>query len=328
MGFVGQKSRSLIRLAYCSMKKKLPKLIVVLGPTAGGKTSWSLKLAQKFDGRVISADSRQIYKKMDIGTAKAKGEWRRNGLKQAYYVEGVPHYLIDFLDPGKHFSVAEFKDKTIKHIRAVHRAKKIPILVGGTGLYISSVVDNFSIPRVPGNATLRRSLEEKSNEELIALLRRMDPEAALNIDQRNKRRVIRALEVCILSGGSFSDQKQKGEPLFDILEIGPRVPREVLHARISERVDNMIERGLLDEIKKLISQKYGWSLSSMNGIGYRQFKDYFEGKATLAEAVELLKRDTRRFARRQMTWFKRDARIHWVDSYRDSEKLVEEFLKS
>ncbi|MBI2989963.1 MAG: tRNA (adenosine(37)-N6)-dimethylallyltransferase MiaA [Candidatus Magasanikbacteria bacterium] len=310
------------------MKKKLPKLIVILGPTASGKTPWSLGLAQKFDGRIISADSRQIYKKMDIGTAKAKGEWRRNGLKGAYYVEGIPHYLIDFLDPGKHFSVAEFKDKAIKHIRSVQRSKKVPILVGGTGLYINSIVDNFSIPKVPGNTTLRESLGEKTNEELIDLLKRMDPQAASNIDQRNKRRVVRALEVCILSGASFSDQKQKGEALFDVLQIAPKVAREVLHARISERVDTMIEKGLLNEIQKLISQKYGWELSSMNGIGYRQFKDYFETGLGLAEAVEILKRDTRRFARRQMTWFKRDTRIHWVDSYEDCEKLVEEFLET
>ena len=295
-----------------------PPLIIVVGPTAVGKSRLALALAERVGGEIVAADSMQVYRGLDIGTAKSGADEQGR----------VPHHLLDLVDPDQRFTAADYARLARTAVADIRRRGHVPIMVGGTGLYISSVVDNFSIPRVPGNTTLRRSLEEKTNEELIALLRRMDPEAALNIDQRNKRRVIRALEVCILSGGSFSDQRQKGEPLFDVLEIGPRVPREILHARISERVDSMIEKGLLDEIQKLISRKYGWSLSSMNGIGYRQFKDYFEAKETLTEAVEILKRDTRRFARRQMTWFKSDTRIQWVDSYEDCERLVEEFLKS
>ncbi len=313
---------------FKSEETKLPKLIVLLGPTASGKTGWSLRLAKKINGEIISADSRQIYKKMDIGTAKAGGEWKRNGLRRTYFVEDIPHHLIDFLNPGKTFSVAEFRDKAIKYAKLSYKNKRVPMLVGGTGLYISSVVDNFNIPRVTANKKLRKSLEEKTNQELMELLQRLDHEHANNIDPKNTRRLIRALEVCILTGEPFSAQKQKGEPLFDILQIAPDIPREILHERINTRVDEMVEEGLIDELKNLLKQKYGWNLPSMQGIGYRQFKSYLDGRESLEDAIEILKRDTRRFARRQMTWFRRDKRIKWCKTYEDAEKQVLDFLDS
>ncbi|MBD3311064.1 MAG: tRNA (adenosine(37)-N6)-dimethylallyltransferase MiaA [Candidatus Magasanikbacteria bacterium] len=308
-------------------EKKLPKLIVILGPTACGKTSWSLKLSKKFNGEVISADSRQIYKKMDIGTAKEPGEWKRNGLRKTYYIEGIPHHLLDFLDPGKRFTVAEFRDKALKYAKMAQKNDRIPIIAGGTGLYIQSIVDNYRIPRIPPNKKLRQSLEEKQNKELVRLLEKMDQKAAKRIDRNNKRRIIRALEVCILSGESFSEQREKGEPLFETLQIGIDVPREVLYDRINMRVDEMMKMGLLKEIEGLLKQKYSWSLPSMSGIGYRQFKGYFEGEKKLEECVNLLKRDTRRYAKRQIAWFKRDQRINWMSDYEEAEKLVKTFLK-
>jgi tRNA dimethylallyltransferase len=309
-----------------SESKKLPKLIVLLGPTASGKTLLSLRIAKKIGAEIIGADSRQIYKKMTIGTAKPAGEWRRTGLRKTYYVDDIPHHLIDIIDPGKTFNVAEFRDKAIKYAKMAHKAGRIPMLVGGTGLYISSVVDNFTIPRIEPNKKLRKSLEEKTLEELTSLLEKMDPEAVRTIDTKNKRRLIRALEVCILTGDSFSKQKQKGEPLFDILQVGIETPREELYARIDARVDSMMEQGLLTEVENLLKQKYAWHLPSMSGVGYRQFRGYFEGTSTLEECVALLKRDTRHFARRQMTWFRRDDRITWCTSYEQVEQLVEEFL--
>lgn len=309
-----------------SESEKLQKLIVLLGPTASGKTAWSLQLAKKINGEIIGADSRQIYTKMNIGTAKPAGEWRRNGLRKTYYIEDIPHHLIDIIDPGKTFNVAEFRDKTIKYAKLAHKAGHIPMLVGGTGLYISSVVDNFTIPRIEPNKKLRKSLEDKSLEDLTSLLRTLDPDAAATIDTKNKRRLIRALEVCILTGDSFSAQKQKGEPLFDILQIGVDVPREELYARIDARVDVMMAEGLLAEVERLVKQKYAWHLPSMSGVGYRQFRGFFEGTSTLDECVALLKRDTRHFARRQMTWFRRDERIGWCRSYEQAEALIEEFL--
>ena len=200
------------------------------------------------------------------------------------------------------------------------------MIVGGTGLYISSVVDNFTIPRVAPNNKLRKSLSTKSNEELMALLTTLDPVAAEVIDKNNKRRVIRALEVSILTGEPFSGQKTKGETVFNILQIGIETPKELLHERIEKRVDKMIKAGILDEIKGLLKQKYHWDLPSMSGIGYKQFKGFLEGKYDLEEAKKLLIRDTKRYAKRQLTWFKRDKSIKWVKTYNEAEKLVQDFI--
>jgi tRNA dimethylallyltransferase len=308
------------------LSKQLPKLVVLLGPTVSGKTDWGLRLAKKFKSEVVSADSRQIYKKMDIGTAKHPGEWRRNGLRRTYHIEDVPHHLIDFLDPGKTFSAAEFRDRAIKYTKLAYQNGRLPMVIGGTGLYISALVDNLHIPRVLPNNKLRKSLEEKTVEELLHLLHQMDPESAAKIDKKNKRRLLRALEVCIFTGKPFSEQKGRGDPLFNTLQIGISVPREVLNKRIEDRVDLMMKLGLLKEIELLLKQKYVWELPSMSGIGYRQFKDYFAGKCSLDEAIENLKRDTKRYAKRQMTWFRRDKRIHWFENYEEAEEKVNQFL--
>jgi tRNA dimethylallyltransferase len=307
-------------------KQPLPKVVVVVGPTACGKTNWSLRLAQKHGGEIISADSRQIFRKMNIGTAKEPGEWRRNGLRRTYYIQDVPHHLIDFLDPGKRFSMAEFRDKAVKYVKLAHQNKRLPIVAGGTGLYVAGLVDNLKIPRVEPNYKLRRSLEEKSLDELMVLLKNLDPVAVDNIDQKNKRRIIRALEVCIFTGEPFSEQRERGEPLFDFLQIGIETSRDVLYERINARVDQMMKLGLLKEIEILLKQKYSWELPSLSGIGYRQFQDYFDQKCPLDEAIERLKRDTRRYARKQLSWFRRDKRIVWLKDYTEAEKIVEEFL--
>ncbi len=308
--------------------QKLQKLIVICGPTASGKTAWSLKLARKYDGEVISADSRQIYKKMDIGTAKDPGEWRLVNMRRTFYIQDVPHHLIDFLDPGKNFTVAEFRDKAVKYAKMAHYKGKIPFIVGGTGLYIHSVVDNLNIPRIPPNKKLRESLEQKTNEELMRWLKELDPVTAETVDANNNRRIVRALEVCILSGQPFSQQQLKGEPIFDVLQIAIDQPREVLYDRINKRVDEQIKNGLLHEIKNLLKQKYSWDLPSMSGIGYRQFKDYFEGNMSLAQATENLKQANRNYAKRQMTWFKRDKRIHWVKTFEEADNLILDFLEN
>ncbi len=309
---------------------QLPKVIVFVGPTASGKTDWSIRLAKKFSGEIISADSRQIYKKMDIGTAKALGEWRWqagwNGLRRTYYVDDIEHHLIDFLDPGKSFTAADFRDRAIKYIKLTLKNEHLPIIVGGTGLYISTLVDNLYIPRIIPNKKLRTGLEEKSNNELLNLLENLDPITAAKIDIHNKRRLIRALEVCIMSGKTFSEQQKRGEPMFQFLQIGPEVERDILHKRIEERIENMIEKGLLKEVELLIKQKYSWNLPSMSGVGYRQLQGYFDGTKKIEQCLEDLKRDTRQYARRQQTWFKRDKSIHWCKTYEEAEELVIKFL--
>lgn len=313
------------------MDTPLPKVIVLLGPTASGKTEWGLKLAQKFSGEIIAADSRQIYKRMDIGTAKPAGEWRWHatwkGIRRTYYVNDVPHHLVDIINPGKRFTAAEFRDRAVKYIKMAEMNKNLPIIVGGTGLYINALVDNFYIPRVPPNTKLRESLESKTHEQLLSLLTILDPESARTIDPNNKRRIIRALEVCIFTGKPFSSQKKKGEQMFWFLQIGIETPREVLYGRIDGRIDLMVKKGILKEVEGLIKRKYSWNLPSMSGIGYRQFKPYLENKITPEECVQNLKRDTRHYARRQMTWFRRSKDIVWCKSYEEAEQRVEEFLK-
>ena len=321
-----------------------------MGPTASGKTDMGLALAKEFNGEVVSADSRQIYKKMDIGTAKPAGEWQRTIIptvaegslkpkrkgsfdyaqddRKVYVVDGIPHHLMDIIDPGEEFSLADYKKMALADINDILSRGKLPIIVGGTGLYIRALTDNFDIPKIKPSKKLRQQLEKKSLAQLVALLKKIDPASAKKIDLKNPRRVLRALEVFILSGESFFGQRTKSPPLFDVLRIGINLPREELFARINRRVDEQIKNGLVAETEKLVKQKYGWHLPSMSGIGYKQIGFYLRGEKSLAEAVEILKRDSRRYAKRQMTWFNKDKKINWLKkpNLKSAEVLVKKFL--
>lgn len=301
---------------------RLPKIIVILGPTASGKTDLGLRLAKKLNGEIVSADSRQVYKKMDIGTAKPEGVWRKN-----YMVQNVSHHLMDIIDPGEDFSLADYKTLALKSIKDILKRKKLPIVVGGTGLYIRALVDNLDIPKVEPSKKLRKELAKKKLPELAAMLKKIDPATAKKIDLQNPRRVLRALEVFILSGESFLTQSTKSKPIFDALEIGLDLPREELRARIDARVDKQMKDGLLEETKKL-SKKYSWNLPSMSGIGYKQMGFYLRGETTLDEAINILKRDTRRYAKRQMTWFRRDKKTQWIKNtnLKSTQGLIKRFL--
>lgn len=290
----------------------MEKLVVLLGPTASGKTAWAAALAKEFFGEIISADSRQVYRDMDIGTAKDKS---------------VPQHLLDIINPDQGMSVAEYKKLAIEKIRDVAARGRMPFLVGGTAQYIYAVVDNWEIPAVPPQALLREELEEKTITELLLLLREKDPRSHASVDKKNKRRVVRALEVTIASGKPFSEQRQKGEPLFETLQIGIDVPRGELHRRIDDRVDAMLNAGLVAECRALAA-RYGWDAPGMNGIGYRQFRLYTEGKETLDGAIARLKHDTKDVAKRQMTWFRRDRRIHWVIRVEEAVVLIKDFFHS
>ncbi len=304
------------------MQNILPKIIIILGPTASGKTGLGLLLAKKYNGEIISADSRQVYKKMDIGTAKTIGEW----VNDDYIVDGIPHHLIDIINPDIDFSLADFKKMAVDSINGILKRGKLPIVVGGTGLYIWALVDNLDIPKTQPDNTLRGGLERKPLVELVNMLTEKDPESAQKIDLKNPRRVIRALEVVMTTGQSFFNQRTKSNPLFEALQIGLDVPKEELFKRINERVDRQIEAGLVEEVKQLVNDGYSWDLPSMSGIGYRQIGLHLRGEVTLAEAMEILKQDTRQYAKRQMTWFKRDKRIQWVKNIEEAEKKVTDFL--
>jgi tRNA dimethylallyltransferase len=309
-----------------AMYQNRPKVVVLCGPTGSGKTNFSLLLAKKFFGSVISADSRQLYRGMTIGTAKPVGKWRWKWWRCVYEVDGVEHYNLDWLSPKKTFSAAEFKTNAQTWITSIQKKKKVPFIVGGTGLYIDAVVDNLSFPKVLADQALRDELSQKSLEQLLVQLDEIDPEAGAMIDRHNPRRVIRALEVSLLSGTPFSAQRSKGEKQYDVLYLGVSVSKEELDQRLDARIDTMIEQGLVEEVKRLI-KKYPFTLPSMSGIGYREFQGFVNGTETIEQAITTLKADTRQYAKRQMTWFKRRKDVVWCETYEEMERAVADFLK-
>ncbi len=263
---------------------------------------------------------------MNIGTAKpVAAHLRPLSACEPLDVEGVSHWGIDLVDPDQEYSVAEFKSYAEEKIADILRRKKLPILVGGTGLWVSAVVDNLEIPEVPPNPALRAELEKKSLEDLVREYEKVDPRGAEIIDRDNPRRLIRALEVTKSAGTPFSELQRKGEPKYEALQIGLDVPRAELNRRIEARVDAMIERGLVDEVRHL-KEKYGGSVPSMSGIGYRQLCQFLDGAMSLPDAVEETKKATRQYAKRQGTWFKRDSRIRWVATNDAALPIVARFI--
>jgi tRNA dimethylallyltransferase len=284
-------------------------LLVIAGPTAVGKTALSLQLAQAYSGEIISADSRQIYRGLDIGTAKATPE------QQAL----VPHHLLDIVDPNEILTLAEFQARAYAAIEAIHQRQRLPVLVGGTGQWVQAVVEGWGVPRVPPDPDLRSALEVEARtigaEAFHARLAAVDPQAAQKLDPRNVRRVIRALEVYQKTGIPISQHQSKTAPPYRILLLGLTMPRETLYRRIDQRIDNMMELGLLDEVKQLVEAGYGWELPAMSGLGYRQIGQYLRGEVNLEEAVALIKKETRRFVRQQYNWFRLDdPRINWFEA--------------
>lgn len=283
-------------------------LLVIVGPTAAGKTALSLELAQEFSGEIISADSRQIYRGLDIGTDKPTPE------QQSL----VPHHLVDVVDPDQILTLAEFQERAYAAIETIRRRRRLPLLVGGTGQWIWAVVEGWGIPRVPPDPDLRARLEAQAEAAGAAVLHtqlaEIDPDAAEKIDARNVRRVIRALEVYHKSGAPISQLQQKSPPPYQTLLIGLTRPRPALYRRIDRRIEEMMAHGLLEEVKQLVAAGYGWDQPAMSGLGYRQIGQYLRGEVSLEEAVALIKKETRRFVRQQYNWFRPDdPRLHWFE---------------
>lgn len=283
-------------------------LLAILGPTAVGKTALSLALAARLDGEIVSVDSRLVYIGMDIGTAKPT----------AAEQEIIPHHLIDILKPDQSLTVAEFQQRAYQAINAVQNRGLLPILVGGTGQYAAAILEGWSIPAAPPDTAIRTALEafaaQYGAEALHARLQSADPVAAAAIDFRNVRRVVRALEVHQTTGLPISELQRRNPPPYRILKLGLTMPRTELYARIDARIDAMVEHGLVAEVERLIRAGYGWELSAMSALGYREFRDYMTGHASLEEAVALIKKDTRAFVRKQYNWFRlSDPSIHWLD---------------
>jgi tRNA dimethylallyltransferase len=309
----------------------LPKVIVVVGPTASGKTAVGLALARAFDGEVVAADSRTIYRGLDIGTAKPEGECVLGGdLKdmageKPLMVEGVPHWGIDIADPDEVFSVAEYQAYADKVIEGILKRGHVPIVVGGTGLYIRALLDRPNFTSVPPNDSLRVELATLSNAELMTEIAERDPDTAATIDEDNRRRLERAIEILRATGKTLAETQKFDTPRYDALQIGIAVERDELYARIDERVDGMIASGLTDEVRELRA-KYGNNASAMTGIGYRQISEFLDGKVKLRDAVIRIKFDSHHYAKRQETWFKRDERIVWVKNSREAVLAAQAFI--
>ncbi|MFC2035713.1 tRNA (adenosine(37)-N6)-dimethylallyltransferase MiaA [Chloroflexota bacterium] len=283
-------------------------LVAIVGPTAIGKSRLALRLAQNFNGEIVSADSRQIYRHMDIGTAKS-------GQQELFL---VPHHLTDMVNPDEDFSLAQYQQLAYQAINEIQQRNKLALLVGGSGLYVWVVLEGWGIPQVPPDPEFRRSLERKvamgEANELYQELIEVDSVAAQRIDKRNIRRVIRALEVYRCTGIPFSRLQYKEVPPFNVLIIGLTTDRVELYRRIDSRVDRMMGQGLVEEVRKLVKMGYGFNLPAMSGIGYKQIGMFLRDELTLQSANQLIKYETHRFVRHQYNWFRlRDNRIQWFD---------------
>lgn len=292
------------------MAEKKDKLIIILGPTASGKTDLSLDIAQALDGEIISGDSMQVYRGMDIGTAKLPLDQRR----------GIPHHLIDIIDPDQPYSVADFQTMTQTLVREIHARGRMPIVAGGTGLYIWSLIHPYLFGPQEGaqdafRAQKRAELAQKGSQELYQELQTLDPAAAAKIHPNDSHRLVRALEVYHSYGKRISDIQAESQrlepPPYDLLLIGLHMERQCLYQRINQRAEQMVQAGLVEEVRGLLENGYSRALPSMQGLGYRQMAAYLAGEWTLPQALERLQTDTRRFAKRQITWFKREPRIQW-----------------
>jgi tRNA dimethylallyltransferase len=305
----------------------MERLVVIVGPTGIGKTRLALKLACVFNGEIISADSRQVYRYMDIGTAKPTPE----------ELASVPHHLIDIVNPDEEFNLAFFQEKARRAIEDIHRRGKLPFLVGGTGLYIKAIIEGFKPPGVSPDGDFRYNIEknadDKTIDDLYADLAARDPDAAAKIDRRNVRRLTRALEVHAKAGKAFSQLGTKEPPAFETFIIGLTTDRAELYRIVDHRVDEMIAQGFIQEVEGLLKRGYSLELPSLSGIGYRHIGQFLRGEITRETAVQKIKTETHRFIRHQYAWFRlTDERIHWFDIGRveDPEiiKTLSGFLKS
>jgi tRNA dimethylallyltransferase len=296
-----------------------PRLIAIVGPTASGKTALAIELARRLAGETLGADSRQVYRGMDIGTAKPTLDEQT----------AAPHHLIDIVNPDEPFSLARWLELAHAQLDDIWSRGKQPLLVGGTGQYVWALIEGWRVPQVPPQNEWRDEMESRPAVELVEELRRVDPAAGQFIDPRNVRRVIRALEVQQATGKPFSYWRAKEPPAFDTLIIGLRLSREELYRRIDDRVDSMVQGGLMDEVRELLEGGYSRDLPSMSGIGYGEMCGHIAGETDVESAIARTKTGTHRLARHQNAWFKGgDERIRWVDAgdTKTAWRLAQEFV--
>ena len=293
------------------------KLITILGPTASGKSELAIKLAKKFNGEIVSADSRQVYKSLDIGTGKVTKK----------EMKGIPHHLLDVASPKRRFTVAQYRKLALKAINKIQKKNKIPILCGGTGFYIQAVVNGIIIPEVKPDWRLRSNLNKFPVEELYKILKKLDPRRAKTIEKKNPRRLIRAIEIVIKTKKPVPPFKKQPLP-YPVLIIGIKKSLEELKKIIEKRFLKWLRQGLIKEVKNLKKSGLSWKKIEDFGIHYRVIAQYLQNKINYKEMIENSLKELRNYAKRQMTWFKRDKRIIWVKNYKEAEKLIKKFLKN
>ena len=291
---------------------KSSSLIAIMGPTASGKSELGVTLAKRFHGEVVSADSRQVYRGLDIGSGKITQK----------EMMGIPHHLLDVVSPKRTFTVVQYQRRAIKAIAAIRRRHKLPFLVGGSPFYIYSVVDGIAIPEVKPNQKLRRELEQLSVEKLLAKLKALDPARANTIEQKNKRRLVRALEIVITTGKPIPPLRKNASPL-DVLMLGIRRSPEELKKRIQQRLNKRFKQGMVKEVERLHKQGVSWRRLEEFGLEYRYVAQFLQGRITKQEMIARIQKESEAFVRRQMVWFKKDPRIHWISTYAEAKRLVE-----
>lgn len=297
-------------------EQRQPPLVAIVGPTASGKSEIAIDLAEEFNGEIVSADSRQVYRGMDIGTGKVLPEQQGR----------IPHYLLDVADPTETYTVTQYQRAAIAAVEDIQQRGRLPFLVGGTGLYVQAVVDNLRIPAVPPQPKLRAELAKLSLTDLVKRLRAVEPVDYDTVDLRNRRRVERAIEISEAGGIPVREMRQRGPELFDSLIIGVAKSSGELAGRIDRRLAERVKRGMVDEVKRLHERGVTWEKLESFGLEYRRMAEYLQGQASYEQAMEQLGRDIIRFSKRQMTWFKRDRRIHWVTDDDEAQQLVSEWL--
>lgn len=290
------------------------KVLSIVGPTGVGKTALSVILAKKFNGEIISADSMQVYRKMDIGTAKVTEEEK----------QGIEHYLVDVQDYSEPYNVKIFQEKCRESIDMIVSKNKFPIICGGTGLYLKAAMYDYDFKEEEEDTEYLEFLRSKSDEELYEMLQKVDEKSLEKIHPNNRKRIIRALMIAHTGEiKSAREAKQEHKPIYDVFFLGLDVDRELLHERINTRVDKMFEAGLVEEVTELFQDPATWEYTSFQGIGYKEFKDYFEKTRTLEQVKTDIKTHSRRYAKRQYTWFKNQMDVHWYDAA-DREKMIED----
>lgn len=288
------------------------KILAIVGPTGIGKTSLSIRLAKLFDGEIISCDSMQVYKQMNIGTAKVTEREK----------EGIPHYLLDEQEYDEPYNVMIFQTKCRDAIQTIQEKNKLPILCGGTGLYLKAALYDYEFEEEQEDTEYTAYLHSLSNEQLVELLKQKDEKALEKIHPNNRKRVIRALQIAHSGKNKTQrEEEQSHEPLYDIFFLGLDIDRDILHERINKRVDLMFKEGLVKEVEELFSDPQTWSYTSFQGIGYKEFKEYFEHTRALEEVKDKIKVHSRQYAKRQYTWFKNQMKVHWFDR-EDEEQIV------